>query len=86
MHFYCDRPVLIIDSDRKKSNSTLNRISTYNRNLRVNRAWLRNKTKSPLAEIEYLEVHKNMHELFDILTYFVLMRNLNQGESPLKSL
>ena len=36
MDLYCDHPVLIIDSIRKKkSTSTYNRKSTYNRNLRV---------------------------------------------------
>ena len=35
MDFYWDRPVLLIDSIRKKSNSTYNRTGTYNRNLRV---------------------------------------------------
>ena len=35
MDVYRDRPVLIIDSNRKKSNSTNNRTSRYNRNLRV---------------------------------------------------
>ena len=36
MDFYRDCPVLIIDSIRKKSNSTYNGTSTFNRKLRVN--------------------------------------------------